>query len=361
MSGSSSEASGFGPGTEIDDFLIIRKIGSGGYGDVYEVRDRRLDDIFAMKVELRDAKKQGLTVESEFLQQLQEHLDFFPELIATGATDTCRYLVMELCGPSLSKMRRVLARHRYSSLTGLKLSYQMLRCLEAFHGLGLVHRDVKPGNFLLRSSADNPVCLIDFGLCRSYIDSNTGHHRPLNTDCSFVGTSRYASLNSHDHLELSRRDDLISWFYSSIELLNGRVPWPGKKNRELSVQMKRSMSVETLCASLPDAYLPIATHLMELEYQDRPDYAMIKELLVNEIRIYGGDRVPLDWEGLPAAVKRNLSSVPLPGRQNDTAAKSESDAIEEEEDNDVSMPEASRSGTRGPPLAKGGCAACNVF
>jgi len=88
----------------------------------------------------------------------------FPELIAEGSTDDFRYVILELLGPSLSAARRALYCQRYSKHTALIVAKEMLKRLEEFHGLGFVHRDVKPGNFWYRNDNQNPVSVIDFGL-----------------------------------------------------------------------------------------------------------------------------------------------------------------------------------------------------
>jgi serine/threonine protein kinase len=87
----------------------------------------------------------------------------------------------------------------------------MLRVIEAIHRRGILDREIKPSNFLIHPSRRFPVALIDYGLSRHFKDRRTGE-RP-----GFVGTTKYASLNAHKGRELSRRDDLISWFFSMME------------------------------------------------------------------------------------------------------------------------------------------------
>jgi serine/threonine protein kinase len=179
------------------------------------------------------------------------------------------------------------------------------------HKRGFIHRDIKPGNFLIRPTHRNPLVLIDFGLSRRYISKKTGLHRPAREDPGYIGTTRYASLHAHEEMELSRRDDLISWFYSLIEIVEGQTPWPGSANREKTIRMKRRMGAEELCRHLPKQFITIWRLINALEYEDEPDYRQIKQLIANS-----WSDVPLkyrkyDWESFSPQKWRNLTTMDM--------------------------------------------------
>jgi serine/threonine protein kinase len=116
-----------------------------------------------MKVEPTSGRRHHLANETSIIKELPP-APLFLRLVAAGATDSHRFLVLEFLGPSLDATRRRSRGYRFSLATALRLSFFVLRCLREFHLRGFVHLDVKPSNFLLTTSAQSPVALIDFGL-----------------------------------------------------------------------------------------------------------------------------------------------------------------------------------------------------
>jgi casein kinase 1 len=155
------------------------------------------------------------------------HSKGFPQLIHQGISvdEEFIYFASDLLGPSIEDLYS-LCNEKFSLKTTLMLFYQLLERLEHMHKLQVIHRDLKPDNIMMGlGDASNTVHLIDFGLTRSIIDSETGKHIPLVTGKSLIGTCRYVSANSHNGLELSRRDDLITLGYVMIRLFRGSLPW----------------------------------------------------------------------------------------------------------------------------------------
>ena len=297
----------FSPGTNIDKYLILKLIGQGGYGDIYSVHDN--EKIFALKLESNSAQKQGLDLEIKILEKINGN-PYFPKYIFSGKTETHNYCIMELLGPSLSNMRRQMIRRCYSLSTTLKISIFMLRAIKNFHNFGIIHRDIKPGNFLLKESNITPVFLIDYGLSRIVIDSNTGILLPKRNNCGFRGTIKYASINAHENLDLSWKDDLISWIYSIVELIDGRLPWVGGNNNDKVKRMKQTISPRSLFYSLPSEFLDIWRHIYHLQFGEKPNYDLIEDLIFRSIaknQISGLE--PFDWEYLPKYIQQRISDI----------------------------------------------------
>jgi serine/threonine protein kinase len=313
-------------GTRVADFVIQTLLGEGGYGQIYRVVDARTNQEYAMKIEYFDAAKQGLEDEIEVFPSLQGSA-FFPQFVQAGETDDFRYLVMELLGPSVSALRKSLNHERYTKYSLCHIAFHSLQAIEEFHARGYVHRDVKPGNFLLRPDRRTPIVLIDFGLSRRFV-SDAWEHLPPRRRPGYTGTTRYASLHAHDRQELSRRDDLISWFYSLVECARGQTPWPGNSNKQKAMRIKRQISTKQLCAALPSEFREIWEIIGRLRYEDMPHYERIKRIIKRAARGVRGDRV-YDWERLSKATLSELTTLPL-----DMGGRIDSDTAPAGEDNE---------------------------
>lgn len=171
---------------------------------------------------------------------------------------------------------------KFSLKTVLMLGEQLVTRLEAVHNAGIVHRDVKPGNFVMgRGEEAGTVFVIDFGLS-NYWRSNSGHI-PFNTESPFRGTHRYASVNSHRKFEQSRRDDLEAIGYVLIYFLNGGLPWQSlrvarNKRRKAIGVSKASFSPEALCEGLPRQFAEFLKYVKVLNFEQKPNYSYCRNL-----------------------------------------------------------------------------------
>lgn len=282
-------------GSFVSRFKIVKHVGAGGFGEIYSVWDPESSKMCAMKIESLSQRKSSLKLEIEILKELAGS-KYFPELIDYGKTRSIRYYVMELLGASLQNMRHVAPGKHFSMYTTLRIALESLKAIEAFHQHGYVHRDIKPGNFLIRDDDEYPICLIDFGLCRRYINKETQEIIPPRDDPGFTGTCRYASVNAHEYNELSRRDDIMSWIYTFIELGDSKLPWPGTKDRDKTMHMKKEISATTLLRNFPDEILDIYRNARKLKYEDQPDYELYKKLISEALAEIHPKRPGFDWE-----------------------------------------------------------------
>jgi serine/threonine protein kinase len=326
------------PQTRINDWTIRKHIGHGGYGEIYEVTKPSLSAPCAMKIELKSSRKRGLRDEAEFLTHLQG-TSLFPLLVEADETDECNYLVLELLGPTISVVRRALVGQRYSPFTTTVLAREMLECIEELHHRGFLHRDIKPANFLFRNDDRHIICMIDFGLSRPVIDFQTRALLAPRPRPGFIGTCSFASINAHDGMELGRRDDIISWFYTIVEIAERKLPWPGSKDRDETYRLKREATAAGLCRSLPPQFIAIYEATLALGFADEPNYGEFYRLIDEALAQLGSG--PFDWEMLDPAQSPFVSA--LPRSERGTAAPAR------EGDGEGAMSE-SGEGTRSTPV-----------
>eukprot|EP00493_Phyllostaurus_siculus_P021640 UN21968 len=126
--------------------------------------------------------------------------------------------------------------------------------------------------------------MIDMGLAKAFKTSNGGHI-PMKEGKRLTGTPRYASINTHNGFEQSRRDDLESLCYILIYFLKGRLPWQGmqgstKADKYDQIRRKKiEMTPEKLCKDLPEEFINFLNYVRKLEFTQEPDYKFLKKLL----------------------------------------------------------------------------------
>eukprot|EP00746_Dinoflagellata_sp_MGD_P141681 gnl/MRDRNA2_/MRDRNA2_74753_c0_seq3.p1 gnl/MRDRNA2_/MRDRNA2_74753_c0~~gnl/MRDRNA2_/MRDRNA2_74753_c0_seq3.p1 ORF type:complete len:512 (-),score=63.17 gnl/MRDRNA2_/MRDRNA2_74753_c0_seq3:89-1531(-) len=277
-------------------FLVGKKIGHGSYGKVYSGRDSETGDKVAIKLEwVNSPKSKHLMDEARLYQSLDMHEeDGVPNLRWYGNEGPWNIMVMDLLGPSLEELFKTCDR-QFSLQTVLRLGEQMIDLLERVHARDVVHRDVKPHNFLMGlRDKEEKVYILDFGLAKRYKNEN-GTHVPCRTQshCArkkggVTGAAGYASRNVHAGQHPSRRDDLESLGYVLMYFNRGKLPWQGKysgsQNSPHSMirkigRCKEQISFKTLCHGFPDEFVEYFNHCRSLEFTDQPNYSYLRSLL----------------------------------------------------------------------------------
>jgi len=207
-----------------------------------------------------------------------------PKLHWCGRESGYNVLVVDLLGPSLEDMFNFCGR-KFSVKTVCEVGLQMIDLLEEVHKRGVMHRDIKPDNFLLGlGSAADQLHIIDFGLAKGWRDSR-GKHIPFRDGKSLTGTARYCSIPTHKGHEQGRRDDMESVAYVMLYFLKGRLPWQGikvtSKRRKYAEILRRKESIppEELCSGLPDEFRQVLVYTRGLEFEATPDYDWMRARL----------------------------------------------------------------------------------
>lgn len=268
-------------------YRMDKCIGRGSFGEVYLGYDQ--EDRHLVAIKIADSKANVLKHEYAIYQDLIKSPR--PPLIPTihwyGTTAGKSVIVMKYLGNSLEYLLNTYCAGKFTLKTTLMVSVQMLDLLIKLHGCGYVHRDIKPDNFLVGVGHERShIYLIDFGLAKRYKTEGRVHIKP-NENKKLTGTARYASINSHQRLELSRRDDLESLGYLMVYFLKGKLPWQGipADNKEEKYQkigeMKANYRLEKLCEGLPPEIYNFLAHVRSLEFKQKPDYHLLRSLLFN--------------------------------------------------------------------------------
>ena len=134
-------------------------------------------------------------------------------------------MVMDMLGPSIEDLFQTCKRN-FDLKTVLMIGHQMIQRIEKVHGERIIHRDIKPDNFLIggTESTRDSVYIIDFGLAKCFKNSE-GEHIPYKDGKNLTGTARYASIATHKGIEQSRRDDLETIGHVLLYLVKGSLPW----------------------------------------------------------------------------------------------------------------------------------------
>jgi len=265
-------------------YKLLEKLSQGSFGKVFKAENIRTGEIVAIKTEVKSKEQKSLKMEAKIYQYLA-NTEGIPQLKWFGATNNVNYLVTNLLEHSVTSLVKEYG--RLSIKTVLLLGTQMIERLEILHGHYLIHRDIKPDNFMINiSDKTNKMFLIDFGFCKRY--NYEGNHIEFKMNKTLIGTPNYVSLNVHKGCEPSRRDDLESCFYVMIYMLFGKF---FSINGEEQDPFKILVLKKEQLTNIP-RFLTIAiNYVRTLRFEEEPDYKYIirifSELLEEQREIEG--------------------------------------------------------------------------
>lgn len=265
-------------------FVVEDKLGQGSFGKVYAGWDRKGHQKVAIKVEHMKSHAPGqLKNESRIMEALARprHRPGFAEFFHYSKEGSISILVMELLGMSLEDSIKLCGGNLNLPTTAL-VAEQAIHLLAWMHSKGIVHRDIKTGNFMWGTGNKmHHLYIVDFGMSTRFFIKK---HTRFASGRQLTGTARFASINAMKGNVQSRRDDLESVGHLLMHTLIGVLPWSGLKAKDfqeklvLICETKESTPLEELCKGWPDEFLRFMHYSRHLAFEQKPDYDMLASL-----------------------------------------------------------------------------------
>lgn len=242
------DADSEGPGDWIGRYQIIRRIGEGGCGVVYQAEQREpVKRLVALKVIRLGMDTERVIARFEMERQSLAVMDHpnIAHVLDAGATDTGRpFFVMELVRGV--KITDYCNEHRLDIRQRIDLFIQVCNAIQHAHQKGLIHRDIKPSNILVTTHDGKPAPkVIDFGIAKA-TDGRTSGETMLTGNEPFVGTPAYMSPEQADRrgTDVDTRSDVYSLGMLLYELLAGKTPFDPKELAAIGVTEMRRVLLE---------------------------------------------------------------------------------------------------------------------
>lgn len=293
----------FVPGTLLGArYQILKILGQGGMGAVYQARDQERDRIIALKVIRPD-----LAADPSILQRFKQELILarhvthknVVRIFDLGEADGTKFITMEFVeGEDLRSLLR--QNGKFSAKQAVAIIQQICRALDAAHAEGVIHRDLKPQNVM--RDPQGRVVAMDFGLARS-LESDG-----MTQTGALVGTLEYMSPEQALGTTLDQRSDLFALgiFY---ELLTGKAPY--KADTAIASLMKRTheraVPASDIDTSVPLSLSAIVSKCLEREPKDR--YQSAAEV-IEELEAWRNDPVVAVSPPSSAPLTPPVSHVP---------------------------------------------------
>ena len=247
-------------------YKIIEKIGEGCFGFIFKGENIRTFEKVAIKMESILSETKLLKNEAKIYQYLHGSSIGFPTVKWFGIIDNYYYMVLPLLGDSLCNKT-------FPIKTLFSISIDIIKRIQYIHQNGLIHRDIKPDNFLFGVNNEPVIHLIDFGFCRKYLKADNKTHIDLKTNRPMIGTPNFVSVNVHNGFEPSRRDDLESVAYMMIYFQLGHLEWmnPGvdlDKMREMKINVFNNNKIHS-------SILIFLDYCRKLRFDETPNYNII--------------------------------------------------------------------------------------
>ena len=208
----------------INNYEVIKKLGSGAMGDVFKARNTKAGEIVAIKILSEDLCDNPRAIE-RFKREIRQVIQLdHPNLISAytcGEYKGRLYYVMEYVD-GVTTQKELLANGPYDEARAVDIMTQVAKALEHAHQYHIIHRDIKPDNIMV--TADGGAKLCDMGLAKSAESKSK-----VTMEGTVVGTPHYMSPEqAQGEEDLDTRSDIFSLGATFYHFLSGTFPFEGQ-------------------------------------------------------------------------------------------------------------------------------------
>jgi Tol biopolymer transport system component/predicted Ser/Thr protein kinase len=273
-------------GETLGHYEIIEQIGEGGMGEVYLAKDTHLERKIALKILPESVAQDGERMQRFVREAKSASALNHPNIITIyeiGETDNTHFIATEYIeGETL---RKRLKGSPLNLKSALEIASQVAGALDAAHRAGIVHRDVKPENVMVRP--DGLVKLLDFGIAKlaekeTNIDSEAAIGiRAQTSPGMIIGTAAYMSPEQARGSQVDTRTDIFSFGVMLYEMLAGRPPFVGENAIETigSILNKEPVPLSRQMPDVPHEIERIINKALRKDREER--YQTAKDLLID--------------------------------------------------------------------------------
>ena len=250
----------------------------------------------AFKLRLKKFNDFHLLKNEYIIYKELEGIKRIPKVYTVSEQGNYNILITELLGQSLKTLMKYVG-EKFSLATTLKIGVQVLDIIKEIHKKGIVLRYLKPGNMVIGEDKNKDfIYLIDFEISKKYLINE--EHIPYRNNIDVRGNRDYISINTHNGIEISRRDDIESLGYNLIYFMKGELPWRKERDSKSILEKKINTSLDELCKGLPEEFKVFIKYSRELEFEQEPDYNYLNKLLLTVAKKNGIniDKSKYDWE-----------------------------------------------------------------
>jgi tetratricopeptide (TPR) repeat protein len=283
-------------------YQVVEEMGRGGMGRVYKVIDTKLKEELALKLIHPE-----IAVDERIIKRFRNELKMARKI---SHKNVCRmyhleedegihYLTMEFIrGESLKDMIGMMG--QLSPGQALSVVKQVCEGLAEAHRLGVVHRDLKPGNIMI--DREGNVRIMDFGIARSL------KAKGITRTGTMIGTPEYMSPEQVEGLETDQRSDLYSLGVILYEMVTGRIPFDGETPFSIALKHKteKPQDPRDINPQIPENLSRLIMRCLEKDREKR--YQTAEELLSELSKIEEG--IPTEERVIPrrrATVSREIT------------------------------------------------------